>query len=185
MRRWRDPFLFFAKINVETSCFTFGSPEYTVKTCFGCFFFPPWFLSAYSVSQEWAENLSPAPLEAGGENDHSDEMLRRWINRCLIPTRYSPEATPAQAGQMPISTWGVIFMGEEKSETLRSSEFRIPFGVSNAEWLHLQPKDCRTEHTTFRCFRDRIVQFFWELQFCRHRKVFELKLWKRHSPDRM
>lgn len=35
-------------------------------------------------------------FKAGGENDHSDEMLRRWINRCLIPTRYSPEAAEPQ-----------------------------------------------------------------------------------------
>lgn len=35
-------------------------------------------------------------FKAGGENEHSDEMLRRWINRCLIPSRYSPEAAEPQ-----------------------------------------------------------------------------------------
>jgi len=29
-----------------------------------------------------------------GDNDHTDEMLRRWINRCLIPPKYSPERLP-------------------------------------------------------------------------------------------
>ena len=35
-------------------------------------------------------------MQEGGENEHSDEMLRRWINRCLIPPRYNPEALEAQ-----------------------------------------------------------------------------------------
>jgi len=41
-------------------------------------------------------HLCHSSPKAGGENDHSDEMLRRWINRCLIPTRYSPEAAEPQ-----------------------------------------------------------------------------------------
>lgn len=31
------------------------------------------------------------PVQESGENEHSDDMLRRWINRCLIPRRYSTE----------------------------------------------------------------------------------------------
>ena len=34
---------------------------------------------------------SLADFNSTGDNEHTDEMLRRWINRCLIPTRYSPE----------------------------------------------------------------------------------------------
>jgi len=34
-------------------------------------------------------------FKATGDSEHTDEMLRRWINRCLIPNRYSPEKLPA------------------------------------------------------------------------------------------
>ncbi|CAE7375256.1 unnamed protein product [Symbiodinium sp. CCMP2456] len=37
---------------------------------------------------------SLADFNSTGDNEHTDEMLRRWINRCLIPTRYSPERLP-------------------------------------------------------------------------------------------
>ncbi|CAE7366309.1 unnamed protein product [Symbiodinium natans] len=37
---------------------------------------------------------SLADFNSTGDNDHTDEMLRRWINRCLIPARYSPERLP-------------------------------------------------------------------------------------------
>lgn len=37
---------------------------------------------------------SLADFNSTGDNEHTDEMLRRWINRCLIPTQYSPERLP-------------------------------------------------------------------------------------------
>jgi len=47
-----------------------------------------------ALGQKYQSRLED--FQEGGENEHSDEMLRLWINRCLIPPRYNPEALQAQ-----------------------------------------------------------------------------------------
>ena len=45
-----------------------------------------------ALGPKYEQNL--ADFNSTGDNEHTDEMLRRWINRCLIPQRYSPERRP-------------------------------------------------------------------------------------------
>lgn len=42
-----------------------------------------------ALGSDFQANLSA--FKSTGDSDHTDEMLRRWINRCLIPSRYSSE----------------------------------------------------------------------------------------------
>lgn len=55
-----------------------------------------------ALGSDFQANLSA--FKSTGDSDHADEMLRRWIDRCLIPSRYSSENLVASTASGSITT---------------------------------------------------------------------------------
>ncbi|CAJ1345371.1 unnamed protein product [Effrenium voratum] len=78
-------------------------------------------------------------FEATGENEHADEMLRTWINRCLIPQQYNVEKEVPEGEESSLIPNGAVLRGSARHWLLgKPTEAKIfhPQDFLPAQYFH-------------------------------------------------